>query len=821
MGLASSWKRVLDWTSQRSQYAIGRLALLCFEKPLPTLAVVGIVSVGLSIATVGRLSVDADLAELLPQSFRSVQDLERLKKRFGGLGYVAVVARGAPDDVLEQFVEDVSPKLAELETVRHVDYRRPTKFFEDRALFFLDVEDLDAIHSRLKARWKWEKRQNNPLYLSFEDETEPPPLEFDDIQEKYGGRGETSWVATQLGETYYIDREAGLIAMLVKPAQVSTDLDFCRRLVGEVKATLATIDLDAYHPDLELAYAGNYTKKVDMQEMLERDVKVATTAAVLLVLLYLGIHFRRVAAVGLIIGPMCIGLIWIHGIAGLLFGTLNILTAFIGAILMGLGIDHGIHLLSRFEYEMSHSKSPADAVTRTFGDTGRAVLVAALTTSVAFGGLGFSEFRAFKEFGVLAAIGMLAMVLAYMVALPAMLGLAVRFKWRPRAHGDDKPAPLTRWLPPRAFKVTLACLVCLVVLMFGFRQAEFNYNFRSLLASDLPSFKMDSVVDGLLGFSQTPVVVLTDDQDEEREVAAAVRARKADYAEETKIDFVATGADLIPLNQEEKQPIIRKIGKIVKRISPKMVPERYSHSLDIAKRMTNAEPYTRNDLPDEVQRTFQGIDGYEKEGFVLVFARVDLSDGANVRAFAHELRDIPLGEDRRIHASGEPMILADIIEMVSREAPPVLGFTLVLVFLTIGLMVGSMRQAILCMVPAMTTLLGTIGLLHWTGLDLNYINIVLIPVLFGIGVDGGVHLVTRFAQTGDMVGVHNETGRAIAGSILTTGLGFGALMVADHAGLESLGNVAVLGLAVNLLASLIFLPALLTWKPHWVRRAES
>ena len=819
MGVTATWKRFLAWTSDNTQRLLGGIALQCFQRPIAVLAAVAVVSAALTAVTLGRLKVDADLAELLPESFDSVKDLDRLKKRFGGLGYVAVVARNAPDDVLERFVDDVSPMLTELETVRHVDYKRPTKFFEDRALYFLDVEDLETIHSRLKTRWKWEKRKNNPLYLDFEEDTEPPPLTFDDIQEKYSGedRGDTSWVQTQLGETYYIDRDANLIAMLCKPSQISTDLDFSRRLLEEVKTTLAAVDTDAYHPDLEIAYAGNYTKKVDMQTMLERDVKVATTTAILLVLVYLGIHFRRVAAVALIIGPLFVGLIWVHGMAGLLFGTLNILTSFIGAILLGLGIDHGIHLLGRFEHEMTHAKSPEDAIFNTFGDTGRAVVVAALTTAVAFGGLGISEFRAFKEFGILAALGMLALVVAYMVALPAMLGIALRLKWRPRRHDDDKPAPFTRWLPRHAFRASMICLGVCVIFAIGFRHAEFNYNFRSLLASDLPSFKMDTVVDGLLGFSATPVVVLTDDQDEEREVAAAVRKRKADYADETKIDFVAAGADLIPLDQDKKQPIIRKIGKIVNRISPKLMPPEYHHALEIAKRMTDVEPYTRDELPSEVRRSFQGVDGYEKEGFVLVFARVDLSDGANVRAFAHELRDIPLGEDRRIHASGEPMVLADIIEMVMREAPPVLTFTLVLVFITIGLMVGSVRQAALCLVPALGTLLGTIGLLHWTGMDLNYLNIVLIPVLFGIGVDGGVHLVTRFNRTGDIVAVHNETGRAISGSILTTSLGFGALLIADHTGLNSLGRVAVLGLAVNLLASLVFLPALLAWKPHWAR----
>ena len=132
-----------------------------------------------------------------------------------------------------------------------------------------------------------------------------------------------------------------------------------------------------------------------------------------LVIVYVVFHFRGPRAIPLIVGPLAIGLTWTFGLASLIFGVLNILTAFVGAILLGLGIDHGIHFLERFEAERVEGADVEQAIRTTFTNTGRAVVLAGLTTAVGFAGLAISEFRAFREFGVVAAAGVISVCLLY------------------------------------------------------------------------------------------------------------------------------------------------------------------------------------------------------------------------------------------------------------------------------------------------------------------------------------------------------------------------------------------------------------------------
>ncbi len=160
------------------------------------------------------------------------------------------------------------------------------------------------------------------------------------------------------------------------------------------------------------------------------------------------------------------------------------------------------------------------------------------------------------------------------------------------------------------------------------------------------------------------------------------------------------------------------------------------------------------------------------------------------------------------------MVMADVFNMVVREAPPTLGFTILLVLIVTWLLVGRLKAALLVLLPALMTLFFTLGLLPFTAIPLNYLNIVIIPVLFGLSVDGGAHLVTRSNMSGDIGSLVGEVGRGVAGSILTTGLGFGALLIADHLGLRSFAALALFGLAGTTLASLVITPAALWVGTH-------
>lgn len=789
---------------------LARLALACFHRRART-GVVVLVATASALFAMRNLRVSADLAELLPPSFQSVQDVNELKEKFGGVGYVAVMAEGASPDELRGFADALVPKLTALESVSYVEYRRPRDFFEDRAAYYLDLADVKEMRRRIDARADFEVAKRNSLYdpLGELEDQEPPSIDFSDIEKKYEGRSGSGWMKAQTTGDYYIDEEARRIVVLAKPAASSTDLAYAKQILAEVRRVVGGMDLTPYGSP-RIDYGGNFTKKVDQQTMIESDLKLATIVSLLLVLGYMAVHFGRFLAVAMVMLPLVLGLVWTYAVGALAFDNLHILTAFIGAILLGLGIDHGMHLLGRFLSEYDPERPAEEAVRIAFGQTGRAVSVAALTTIVGFAGLGVSEFRAFREFGLLAAAGIALCVLAYTTCLPALLGVALSRGWQPSSRFARAGHPLATLLRGHSGKLVSVFAVLAVVCSFVLPRPSFNWDFRALTASSLPSFKMDATIDGLLGHSQTPVVVLSRSAEEDTAVAEALRQRHEALGEQSKIDIIANGGDTVAANQAAKYDELKAVKRRIRSLKPKDFKGEERDRFEQLQRMVEIPPFGSDDLPVAVRRKFFGADG---TSFVLVFPAFSLSKGDEVSLFASQLRATELADGTPVSVAGAAMVMADIFDLVKREAPPVLLGTLVFVFLTLLALLGDLRQALLAITPAAISLAITFGIAGAAGLPLNYLNIVMVPALFGTGVDGGVHLVTRLDGAGDAAAQLAESGMSVAGALITTAMGFGAMLLADHLGLKSLGQFAVLGLMANLVTCLFGLaPALFLWR---------
>ena len=772
------------------------LAKACWNHPFLCVLLATLTTLA-GLASASSLKLEADLSVLLPEHFESVKGLGELEERFGGIGYVVVVAEGAPKEVLIQYAEDVAPKLESLENIRYVDYQRPMDFFESHALYFMELSDLEFVRDRVKARIKWEKKKRNPMYIDFE-ESEAPSLNFTEIENKYSNSPQGEWLSRQSSQ-YYLDEEAQMIVLLAKPAARASDLSFAQQLVSEVNQALDELNPQAYHPDLKVALTGRYKKNLEQQARISQDLSLASVLALGLLLLFLLLHLRSFISTGIVIFPLLLGLVWMLGLTGLLFDNLNILTGFLGAILLGLGIDHGIHLMSRYQTERSHLEAEK-ALIPTFHHTARAVIIAALTTASAFIALAFSEFRAFKEFGIIAAIGLIAVLLAYHTVFPALLSIATQWGWSPPRYAPEKTlwGRLSGLLQRYASPVFWLAAIALAFVVPASSLISFNYDFAALEGGSSPAFVLDKKVNEILGYSQTPVAILTENAKDEADLAAALRARSAAAGSESSVDFVASVNDLIPENQQEKQALLKQIKRQIEKVKDSQLDEDTQEKFANIKKMLVAEPFTRDTLPVELKRQFVDADG--EGGFVLVFPGISLADGQLVSAFADEIRGLKLPDGRSISASGEAMILADILTMIGQEAPSILLITLTLIALLTWGLLGSLRAASAVLLPILILPFAILGAMALSGLQLNYMNIIVIPILLGIGVDGTVHLYTRSKEAClNPEEALADTGRAILAALLTTGIGFGALLIAHHPGLNSIGTLSLIGTAANLL----------------------
>jgi len=148
------------------------------------------------------------------------------------------------------------------------------------------------------------------------------------------------------------------------------------------------------------------------------------------------------------------------------------------------------------------------------------------------------------------------------------------------------------------------------------------------------------------------------------------------------------------------------------------------------------------------------------------------------------------------------------------------GATFVLVFIFMYLSFRSLKWAVISMLPLIVGLLWTFGVMMITGLMLNFYNLVVLPAVLGIGEDNGVHMTHRYLNEGkgSIFKVLSSTGQHITVGSFTTMLGFFGLIFTTHPGLQTIGQLAVLGIGLTLLSGLILLPALFQWleDKNWI-----
>jgi predicted RND superfamily exporter protein len=783
----------------RLEKGLGRLAFVAHQKPLAGLAIAGVLTL-IGGALSSRLDVVADLEKLLPQSFQSVKDLDPLRERFGGIGHIIFVGEDAEPEALKQFAEDIAPVLPkELPEIRYVDYRPASSFFQSRKLYYLDVPDLEEVARRIKEYEKYQRRMANPMFVKLDDE-DPPSLDMSDIEKKYGGRSDER--LAKAGQDYYIDPDRKLIFLFAKPAIPSTNLAYMNQLLDASEKLIAKFDKKKYGPNFKITLTGTYKYKFDQQQQITADMKRSSILALVVLLLYLAFHFRSALAVGLVMVPVTLGLTWTYGITYVILGNLNILTGFLGAVLGGLGTEHGIHLLTRYSSLRAHGVKSEEATREAFEHTGGSALISSIVASLTFLAVSFSEFRAFREFGVIASIGMLVVLFSYFCILPGFLGFAARFGWEPSHTTISFDSEIALAMPKRYRGI--ATIVGLMVAAFVAMvpKVKFNYDFHALEDSSLPSFQRDKDLNRVLGYATEPVVVLTDDPATERAVVKELKRRKAAKSNST-IDFVAALDDLVPTEQDTKRQILDRIATTLSKAKSD------NPRIHDFKKQVDAQPFIREDIPESLRRQFQGV----KEtmgGFVLVFPNVRISDGHAVLRFSEEASDIHMADGRVLQAAGEAMVLADVLRMVRREGRPILLAAILLVIGAMWITLGSFREALICMAPTALSLLALIGLMAVIDQPFNYLNIIIVPVLIGTTVDAGVHLISRLRETHESFSEQfAETGRAIVGGLVTSGVGFAAMLLADHPGLNSLGRLANLGFAMNLIVMILGFPAFL------------
>jgi len=212
------------------------------------------------------------------------------------------------------------------------------------------------------------------------------------------------------------------------------------------------------------------------------------------------------------------------------------------------------------------------------------------------------------------------------------------------------------------------------------------------------------------------------------------------------------------------------------------------------------------DLPQAFRDQFVGVTGK----FLLhIFPRDNMWQRENQAKFIAELRTVDP------NVTGTPVQLYEYEELLKDSYVQAAWYSLAAIVLLVFLHFRSVGSVVLALLPVGIGALWLAGLMGWLGVPVNLANIMTLPLVIGIGVTNGIHILNRFAEERTPNILARSTGKAVLVSGLTAIAGFGSLIIAKDRGIHSLGCVMATGIAACMIAGLTLLPALLNLLGRW------
>ena len=598
---------------------------------------------------------------------------------------------------------------------------------------------------------------------------------------------------------YFFTASGRLLVMRILPVKDFGDLDVIGKPLAAVREALETTCAD--FPDLVVGLTGRPALQADEMETTDRDMTRAAVIAVLFVGVLFMIVLHGWLRPFLVLLSLAMAMAWSFGFATVSVGELNLLSVVFALVLVGIGVDFGIHVVMRYVEARGKGLGVEDAVRASLFRTGPGVILGAITSVCAFYSVLGSDFIGLAQLGLIGGTGVLFCLVSMMLVLPAMLLVAGKKNLFPSSMPRITAMPLLERFFKHPKRVLLILLSITLLGLPGLFKVRFNYNLLELQARGLESVEYERIL------------IETADESTWYAIISAKTLEQVKTLTKKLMDIPSVGRvesvlDFIPSKQEEKSAQYRKAAMALEKVPDQLPPERPLHaekfqaallrlseslenleeklfvagagqalalvgknlvaldsalkqlaqypdrithleglettirrdiitSLEQLKRWLGAKSITPENLPPGLRDLYVGKDGQYQ---IKISPEGDIWDFDALGDFLAALRKV------EPHVSGVPVGVYESARLMHRTFLQAAALTILLVSLILWVYARSVRYVMLTILPLGISMLWLLELMGWLGLHFNLANFFAIPILIAIGVDGGVHFLARWRE---------------------------------------------------------------------------
>ncbi|MCK5534712.1 MMPL family transporter [bacterium] len=860
-------------------------------------------------------------SDLLPAKDKRTIQFNKVLDEFVSATSIVVVVQGEEEKIkafaeaaVPQIIQKIDPKDGKL-FFKRIDYKQETDFIKEHGLMLIKADDLKNMKDIFKNPNLLPLLTNintslEKEYIQREEsistrEKEDSAFMFLDgienfikvLQKHLSGDSVSLKDAHQAadklltGEEYMLSYDKQALILNVIPNFTMVNI---HKVVTGTNTVQEIIDnLTKKFDGVQAGLTGMVPIQRDEMVYSEQSLGISTLIAFIAIYVLLVLAFRMWVAPLFGLLNLLFGVICVVGLTAITVGTLNIMTSMMGVILIGLGIDFSIHIISSFTENRSLGLSIEDSLQETFLNSGKGIITGALTTAVAFFTLIICRSRGMKELGMVSAGGLLTIMVVTFLCLPALLVLREKRLEKKIKTGKLKKITGTKDISLKILgkiggllskKYRLTIIVSLIVtgfLVFSALKITFDQNYMNMEPKGLDSVELQDVILEKFDLSIDYAMILADSVAESRELAKKIKElpsvasiedislyfpseeeqkkriphileiKKSLLASKlnrsftrTKIDKLLKELERLEMNVMEMQDMaylggqdkidskcskitgdpdhpesINTIRKLIDFLNkhktagtPKMGTFQNYFSPYFKKTallMCSEKIIQQKDLPDSILDRYSNK---ERTRF-LVTAFPSMNIWQDLKFLDRFSDDLEKTSEK---ATGMPVIFRAVIDIVAQDGKNALFLTLFMVFILLWLDFRSPVDALIAMIPLIAGLFWMLGIMKVIGMQLTMLNVMGLPMIVGIGIDDGVHIMHRWKVEGKgaINKIFASTGKAIFITSLTTMLAFGSLMFSIWRGFASLGAAMFIGVGACFLTTVIILSAIMGLVEH-------
>ncbi len=821
-----------------------------------------------------HLKVNTDTSAMLDPDLPFQQRAAALRDAFPQIkNDIIVIARAPTLDEADAYIAELRAVLLENpEGFTSIFAPAQEPFFKTNGLLYLSESELESRLTQMsKASSLIETLIQSPttgtLFTTLAENDElaaRSELGSGTLQAIYAELGDVveasmqgqhrpfSWMGALDAET--VEKKAHTRLLYATPVLDFTRLQPAKPGIRALRAEIEKLN-GKYGGRVDAYVTGDPALRVEELEAVTTGIGLSFLLSFILVSFLLITAYRSLPIAIITLIGLLITLATTSAFAAAFIGELNLVSVAFTVLLVGLGLDFAIHLLLHIEERRAGGQTTADALKGALHEVGPAMALAAPTTALAFLSFVPTKFDGIAQLGIIAGIGVMIAFLVSVTFLPAVLSMFPARKPR-QTSGRVRAVfgAISKISQPIAF-VTITLGVFALFLM---PQVRFDADQMSLRNPDAQSVKGFNLLFDEPNTVPYRLTRLVGTEKEAIDTAASAGGFET-------VGSVRSLPDFIPGDQEEKLELIDfGAGTLVFALNAEpgsidgppdaegiaalaaRLDEAYSDGagarlagllkdnqlsddasarlqeniftfwpplIDLLRTQMNADYIDYEALPSALRDRYLASDGRWR---VDILPEADVRDPRALDKFVAEVEALYpdlTGGAYQSKKAGET-ISAAMLQATS------IALSVIAVFL--WLLVRRLQMVLLMLFPLILAAVLTSATGVLLGIPFNYANVIVLPLLIGIGVDSSIHLVMRHDQVAAGEGIYGtSTPRAILFSAMTTVASFGSLMLSPHRGTASMGALLSIAIAFTLICTLIVLPAAFQFQENRHRKAAA